>query len=161
MRRHPSSGLTLIELMVVIAVLAILLSVALPSFQNTMDRRRVIGAADILLADMRYAQSESVKRNVTVSVDFTTGSSWSYTINTDPVKTTSGADYRGTSLAATLTGGGATMTFSPLRGTVSGTPALILVTSELGNTLGVEVNALSHMRLCTTSGMGSYPACGS
>jgi type IV fimbrial biogenesis protein FimT len=161
MKHTRHLGFTLVELMVTIAVLIILLMVAVPSFQRTIDNRRIIGAADNILADLRYAQSESIKRNVQIPVVFTEGANWSYNVNTDPVRSTSGADYRGTSIVVATTGD--TLTFDPRRGTLQEAPvatqALITITSAMNSVLAVQVDPLSHMSLCTTTGTGGYPSC--
>lgn len=64
-----ASGFTLIELMVTVAVLAIILAVAIPSFQAFFERGRLKGATDEVVAVLATARGESVKtgRNVTVA----------------------------------------------------------------------------------------------
>jgi prepilin-type N-terminal cleavage/methylation domain-containing protein len=163
MTRHQ--GFTLVELIVTIAVAAILLTIAVPSFLDSIDRARVVGAADNLLADMRYAQAEAMKTNVSVVVTFTAGTSWAYSMNTTPAKTSSVSDYRGSSLAistAVVTAGNV-ITFIPRRNTIEPTPAaaerMVTITSERGRVLCLEVTPESAMRLCTTSGLPGYPAC--
>ena len=67
--RHPRcGGFTLIELMVVVALAAILLAVAAPSFQQMIARNRVEGVAGELSTDLQYARSEAVARNTQVGV---------------------------------------------------------------------------------------------
>lgn len=157
-------GFSLIELLVAISIVGILAAIGIPSFQTTIDKRRLVGAADNLLADMRYAQGESAKRNIPLDVAFTEGANWSYVFSTSSTttKTTSGSDYRGTSIVVTTTGD--LLTFDPKRGTVTQAPAsasalLITITSALGSKLGLEVDSLSHIRLCTSTGIGGYPTC--
>ncbi len=74
------SGFTLIELMITIAVLAILAAIALPSFQSTLERLRVKGAAENFFADLQYARTEAIKqnRNIQFQVD---AASWCYGID--------------------------------------------------------------------------------
>jgi type IV fimbrial biogenesis protein FimT len=62
------SGVTLIELMVSVAVLAILLAVGVPSFANYVDRARVRGAADDVVSLVQRARTESVRMGVPVSI---------------------------------------------------------------------------------------------
>ena len=69
-RRHR--GFTLIELMVVVALGAILLMLAAPSFTNFLAKRRVEGVASELATDLQYARSEAVQRNAVVRVIFGT-----------------------------------------------------------------------------------------
>jgi len=163
MRRHQ--GVTLIELMITVIVMAILASLATPAFLDQIDRRRIVGAGDNLIADMRYAQAEAMKTNIEVDVVFTTGASWSYTMDTNPNKTTAGADYKGSSLAisAAVTSAANTITFNPKRNTISPTPAsaenMVTVTSARGHSISLQVSPQSAMRLCTTSGLSGYPSC--
>lgn len=63
-----SSGFTLIELMVAIALLAILISLAVPSFTSMIKRNRVDAAASSLAVGLATARSEAVKRGVNVSI---------------------------------------------------------------------------------------------
>ena len=57
-----SSGFTLIELMVVIAIASILMKLAAPSFRQLLQSNTISSNVNNFLADMRYARSESVRR---------------------------------------------------------------------------------------------------
>lgn len=63
-------GVTLIELMVVLAVLGVILAVAAPSFADLVNKRRVAAAASELSTNLAYARSESALRNETIVVKF-------------------------------------------------------------------------------------------
>lgn len=75
-------GFTLIELMVTIAVLAILLAIAFPSFTGIINGNRLSAASNEWLATLQIARMESVRRNTRVvicpSTDGSTcsGTSW-------------------------------------------------------------------------------------
>jgi type IV fimbrial biogenesis protein FimT len=55
------SGFTLIELMVAIAVVAILLAIALPSFQASMRSNRVATSSNEMLASLSLARTEAIR----------------------------------------------------------------------------------------------------
>ena len=72
MRHSPmrERGLTLIELMVVVAVAAVILLLAAPSFRDLilMQRLRAVNAQ--LVADVAFARSEAISRGSFVQVRF-------------------------------------------------------------------------------------------
>lgn len=70
---RPSRGFTIIELMTVMAIAAILIVIAAPSFSEFLARRRVEGAMAELVTDLQYARSEAVARNAPVRLTFGAG----------------------------------------------------------------------------------------
>lgn len=67
-RRKPARGLTLVELMLVVALLGILTVVAVPGFQSLQQRTQMRTEATRLLAALNLARSEAVRRNLPVSL---------------------------------------------------------------------------------------------
>lgn len=61
-------GFTLIELMVALAVLAVVLGVGVPSYQGYIAEQRVKSASQSLFMGLLLARSEAIKRNQTISI---------------------------------------------------------------------------------------------
>ncbi|MCL1481799.1 MAG: GspH/FimT family pseudopilin [Marinobacter sp.] len=59
---YKSSGFTLLELMLVIAIVAILIAFAVPSFQWMIQKVTISSNVNTFLSDMRYARSEGIRR---------------------------------------------------------------------------------------------------
>lgn len=90
-------GVTLIELMTVVAIMVILLTVAVPSLTNLLDKKRIEGAHGTLTTDLHYARSEAVQRNRSVRVTFGVGCYVIHTVGTTATSCTqSGAATIGT-----------------------------------------------------------------
>jgi type IV fimbrial biogenesis protein FimT len=64
----PMLGVTLIELAVVLAMLAITAAIALPAFAGYLANAQLREAGNMLLSDVLFAQSEAIKRNGIVRV---------------------------------------------------------------------------------------------
>ncbi len=56
-------GFTLVELMITVAVLGIILSVAVPELRNSIDKNRFNGAVIDMLGALREARSRAVEKN--------------------------------------------------------------------------------------------------
>ena len=64
--RHCSGGFTLVELITALAVLAILVALAVPNFNDATLSARLNGFANSLVASAQVARSEAIKRNSTI-----------------------------------------------------------------------------------------------
>lgn len=67
MKNRPN-GFTMIELLVVVAIVAILAALAMPAFRDMLVKRSVQSAAVSLVEDVRYARSEALRRSDAVSI---------------------------------------------------------------------------------------------
>ncbi len=63
-----SQGVTLVELMVTVAVLAIIAMIAVPSFQNLIIQNRVTSITNDFVAALQLARSEAIRRGHSVTV---------------------------------------------------------------------------------------------
>lgn len=67
-KREASKGITMIELMMTLAILGIITSLAIPSFSKTINNSRLTTNANQLVASLNLARSEAIKRNTTIYV---------------------------------------------------------------------------------------------
>lgn len=160
MRRRPMArtrarGLTLIEVMMVLVVLAIVGVLAAPSFVQALARGHLRGAAGEAYADMQFARAEAVQRNAAVLATFS-GTGWTITQGGQTLK------------AVTLNGGtavssGATMTvtFDPVRATATvANGPVVLSHTATSSTLRLTVSALGRVEICAASGfISGFDAC--
>lgn len=65
---NKQTGFTLIELVVTIAIAAILLGIAVPSFRTTITNNRITGISNALISSLVTARSEAIKRNANVRI---------------------------------------------------------------------------------------------
>ncbi|MBB5210923.1 GspH/FimT family pseudopilin [Microbulbifer hydrolyticus] len=68
----PSPGLTLIELMITLAVLAIVVAIGIPSFNTMIQNNRSLALGEELAGALNYARSEAIKRGQRVTLCGTT-----------------------------------------------------------------------------------------
>ncbi|MBU4463391.1 MAG: GspH/FimT family pseudopilin [Proteobacteria bacterium] len=65
---NKQSGFTLIELIVIIAIVAVFAGIAVPNFLSYMPKHRLNGAARQVMGDLMAARMKAVKENTTVTV---------------------------------------------------------------------------------------------
>jgi prepilin-type N-terminal cleavage/methylation domain-containing protein len=105
---HYQQGLTLFELLVGIAVMALLMVLAAPSFNSMIEMQRLRGTSDQLLTDVQFMRAEAVSRQEVTGISFATNSAMTcYIVHTcgsiDPADCF--CDCRGATEAARCTGG--------------------------------------------------------
>jgi len=110
--QNRSRGFTLVEVMVTIAVLAILATMAVPNYQRFVAESRMSAQANDLLTALHLARSEAIKRNAQVSVSAIGGnwaSGWRVVANGEVLR-----EFAALKAGSTLNGGGVTtVTFLP------------------------------------------------
>ena len=74
-RNRPPAGFTLVELMIVVAVVGVLSMMALGGFQWVTQSQRVKASVFDLFASLTVARSEAIKRNGNVTIT-PAGGSW-------------------------------------------------------------------------------------
>jgi type IV fimbrial biogenesis protein FimT len=130
-RDRLKGGFTAIELMFVVLIVAILATLAAPSFRQLIAKQRVKSAASALTESLWVARSEAVKRNTDVSFKFTNAGS---DTTVAEWKITQSSDGSGTALHQQ-----------------DGFPAVVSTTSSSGNVL-FTFNAYGRL----TSGGSSW-----
>lgn len=66
--RMRQAGFTLVEMMVVVAVLSILAAIAVPNMQAMINSSRLTAQSNNLIAELQLARSEAVRRNQAVLI---------------------------------------------------------------------------------------------
>lgn len=74
--RPVDAGFTLIEMMITLAVLAILATIALPNFQSMIRDNRLSSQANEMITALNYARSEAIKRSSNVTLSTASASTW-------------------------------------------------------------------------------------
>ena len=67
-RRIAQAGVTIIELVIVVAVGAVLAAIAIPGLRDTLNTTRQTTALGLLMSDLNQARNEAIKRNVRILV---------------------------------------------------------------------------------------------
>ena len=70
MKNFFQSGFTLLELMIVIAIMGIMAAMAVPSYQTYMAQRRLNGAARQVMSDLMAARMKAIAQNNEFKVFF-------------------------------------------------------------------------------------------
>jgi prepilin-type N-terminal cleavage/methylation domain-containing protein len=71
MKRHESSGFTLVEMAVTILVLGLLFAFSIPAFQNVSSSYKLKGATENLAAQLRMAREKAIATGSGQPIHFT------------------------------------------------------------------------------------------
>jgi len=160
------SGLTLVELMVVISIIAIMSAVAIPNLISWLPNYRLNGAAREVLSAIELARLTAVRENASVAVTFTPGNA-AYHLWVDNGEGGGGAnDFTQNGTERTLRGGpmppsiamssavfGASSSFRfngtglPLRTDGSPGGGAVVLTNSKGKTLTVTLSSGGNARI--------------
>jgi type IV fimbrial biogenesis protein FimT len=164
----PSAGFTLVELVVTLIVLAIIASLAAPAFSELLERRRLIGAAEALYAQVLFARSESIKQSQPFFVE-TTGSGgapWNVVVRdgVDEVYRLESQAFRDRVQLTAAPASPDVFGFDPVRGLTvddagESTSALFQVSLDPDRVMEIRVNPIGRIRICAASGNLRYSSC--
>jgi type IV fimbrial biogenesis protein FimT len=160
-------GVTMIETCITLAIAGILAGSALPSFKESLDKRRVEGFSSEVGTDLRYARSEAVARNAGVRVSFHQGCYVVHTGSRDDcrcdgqgpavctgdavaLKTINAASARGVQIVANVS----SMRFDPNNGTTTPTGTVCTVPAS-GRSVHHVVNIMGRVRSCSPAAAGA------
>jgi len=161
--RH-GRGLTLIEVMVALAVTAILASLALPSFAALLQRHRLAAVAEGLAADLAEARWQAGQSGQDWYVQYAAGADWCYAVSRQPgcdcrqgdacaVKTVRARDFPGVALAQALDA-----RFDAAAVAAQGGEAVWR--NRAGDEeLRVRVSPLGRASVCSAGGHRGFPGC--
>lgn len=147
-------GVTLIELMIGLAIMAILLAAGLPGFNVWIQNTQIRTAAESIQNGLQLARAEAVRRNEQVNFILGTGTSW--TVSTVAVPGTaiqSRASSEGSvNVTVTATPAGATTaTFNALGRLANPTTAPTQIDLDVPTTI-LPANVSRELRINITSG---------
>ncbi|TAL73336.1 MAG: prepilin-type N-terminal cleavage/methylation domain-containing protein [Rhodanobacter sp.] len=177
-------GFTLVELMVTVAVAAILLTIAVPSFNRIINANRLSTAANEMVGALNVARMEAIKRNG--SVQFCSNSATNNTSDTlgTACGTRAGAVYVQTSAATAtqvrasvagltppvvLHGNIAAIRYhgdglayaiggtGPYDSTTAGAPLADLCVAALSSNNHIQINIAAGSVITTTTSTGTCP----
>lgn len=163
----PSSrrrlGFTLVEALIALAVLATLITLALPTFGARLQHHRLRAAAEDLAQDLVEARHLAAQMAATVNVEFRSGTDWCYAVSRAPgcdcrqgascaLKIVAASDLPGLTVPAAAGARIDAQALSP------GGPVAELA-SRSGERLRVEMTPLGRARICTPNGAAGYPGC--
>ena len=174
--RRAQAGVTLVESMVVTSVLAVITSLAAPSFDSSIQRRHLEGAATQLETDIHHTRLLAVARNVPLRISFESGTGGScYVIHTGAANQCScAADgtavCRGGAQAersvrfdiggpVSLKANSRSVLFEPSRGTSTPT-ATMQLTARNGAAIHQVMNIMGRVRSCSPApALSGYRRC--
>jgi type IV fimbrial biogenesis protein FimT len=164
--RRAALGLTLIELVIALGVLALLISLSWPSFAEALGRARLKSAAEDLALDLANARLESLRPGAGIQhVSVQPGTTWCYAVGPAPRQSPCGAAAGSYKVARAEDYPGVTM-INGANSAFDGTQPIAAITlaaeftSPHGQALRVQMTPLGRASICAPQQrVGEYPRC--
>jgi Tfp pilus assembly protein FimT len=156
--------------MIVLAIMAILLTVVIPAFANMVERYRLKAATETLYFSLHQAKSEAIKRNTRIRITFKTsnnGATWCFGLKIDAAcdctvanscqidsveKIIRSDDFPNVSIDPHISSPGDRFTFDNVHWIMAGTFGHVRFNSSEGKQARVIVSRMSRLRMCSPSG---------
>jgi type IV fimbrial biogenesis protein FimT len=155
LKLRPLRGFTLIEMMIVIAILAVLASLAVPSFRAIIANTKIRATGQAILDGMQLARGEAIRLNERVQFVLAADSGWSVTTNSGTTLQTRSAGDGSDGISITVTPANATkVTFNPLGRIVNNADAsapLTRIDIDISTTI-IPAAQSNELRIIATSG---------
>lgn len=174
---RASDGFTVVELLVTIAILAILYSIAVPAFSGFLEKHRLTGAAETIAARLQWSRSEAIKKSRKVYVSLFAASETDWCVGFDDSaycdcsnaddcqvdgtrKVSAGTEFASSASARPrlvgVTFSGDKTSFDPVRGT-AGSGRIKMASAKGRYRLNIVVSSLGLVRLCSPAGTTHVP----
>jgi type IV fimbrial biogenesis protein FimT len=172
--RTCQAGVTLVESLMVLAVTAVVLGAAAPSFEAARERRQLEGVAAQLETDIHHARSLAVARSTTLRITFQDNAAGScYVVHSGnagdcqcaadgsaacrPGARSFQAVHWPVGGAVRVVANSRSITFDEVRGTV--TPTTTVRVQGRQHAIHQVINIMGRVRSCTPSALPGYRAC--
>jgi len=167
-------GLTLLELMVTVSIIAIVVSIGVPAVKNTQKTMQLKGAIEASYFAFQHARSAAISAGADVSVSITSGTNWCVGIsdvgdcdcNVLNACTLNGveqlvksSDFSYISMEALSFGVDRLAVFDGVRGLSIGSAGSTVFTDG-SNDAKLILSNMGRVRICITQGdVGRYSSC--
>lgn len=164
--RRPH-GLTLIELMVALAIVALLMTLAVPSFGAMLARQRLKAAAEQLAADLAEARLLAAQRAQPLHLNLQPGAQWCWSLSSASgcdcrvaqscqLKTVRAGDHPGVQLID----GSELRIDARAIGVLPPASGAALLLGQQGSSLRVALTPLGRAKVCAPgAAVPGYPGC--
>lgn len=163
---RQARGLTLVDMLVTLALVVVLVSMAVPSFGHQAARWRLQAAATDLATTLREARTAAALTGATQHVQLSSGPSWCWSASAEvacrcdaPVPC-GGSLARATDHPGISVSGAARFVFDPVASARAGREPDVELRSVHGDRLRVGVTPLGRARICAPEAATAiHPRC--